>query len=125
MGMVRFCTGCHRDVYVSADDGSVCPVCSSPLLELAPALGSLLGATTKGATNLKSWDGQDSVADLLGSWLQEHKKRGGDFCEGALEAARAVAIGAQEAGWTIGDSFEAGRTAYFEEILGKGHSSPT
>ena len=37
MALAGFCTVCQRTVYVDADATPICPVCSSPLLETAPA----------------------------------------------------------------------------------------
>jgi Zn finger protein HypA/HybF involved in hydrogenase expression len=37
MAITAFCTSCHRTVYVEEDDTHVCPVCSTPLLEVVPA----------------------------------------------------------------------------------------
>jgi Zn finger protein HypA/HybF involved in hydrogenase expression len=37
MGLSAFCTTCQRNVYVEEGDTSVCPVCSSPLLETIEA----------------------------------------------------------------------------------------
>ncbi len=49
MALTGFCTVCQRTVYVDAESTPICPVCSSPLLETAPA------ATDEG-------DDQESVA---------------------------------------------------------------
>jgi Zn finger protein HypA/HybF involved in hydrogenase expression len=37
MAITAFCTSCQRTVYVEQDDTHVCPVCSTPLLEVVPA----------------------------------------------------------------------------------------
>ncbi len=37
MALAGFCTVCQRTVYVDAEATPICPVCSSPLLETAPA----------------------------------------------------------------------------------------
>ncbi len=37
MALTGFCTVCQRTVYVDAESTPICPVCSSPLLETAPA----------------------------------------------------------------------------------------
>lgn len=33
MALTTFCPTCQRTVYIEEDDTSVCPVCSSPLLQ--------------------------------------------------------------------------------------------
>jgi hypothetical protein len=38
MAITAFCTSCQRTVYVEQDDTQVCPVCSTPLLEVVPAM---------------------------------------------------------------------------------------
>jgi hypothetical protein len=38
MAITAFCTSCQRTVYIEEDDTQVCPVCSTPLLEVVPAL---------------------------------------------------------------------------------------
>ncbi len=34
MSVAAFCTTCQRTVYIDENDTPVCPVCSSPLLEV-------------------------------------------------------------------------------------------
>jgi Zn finger protein HypA/HybF involved in hydrogenase expression len=38
MAITAFCTSCQRTVYIEEDDTQVCPVCSTPLLEIVPAM---------------------------------------------------------------------------------------
>jgi hypothetical protein len=38
MAITAFCTSCQRTVYIEEDDTQVCPVCSTPLLEVVPAM---------------------------------------------------------------------------------------
>lgn len=38
MAITAFCTSCQRTVYLEEDDTQVCPVCSTPLLEVVPAV---------------------------------------------------------------------------------------
>jgi hypothetical protein len=38
MAITAFCTSCQRTVYLEEDDTHVCPVCSTPLLEVVPAI---------------------------------------------------------------------------------------
>lgn len=45
MALAGFCTVCQRTVYVDADSTPICPVCSSPLLETAPAAEADEGAS--------------------------------------------------------------------------------
>jgi hypothetical protein len=48
MAITAFCTSCQRTVYIEVDDTQVCPVCSTPLLEVVPALE---GAPENGETD--------------------------------------------------------------------------
>jgi hypothetical protein len=38
MAITAFCTSCQRTVYLDEDDTQVCPVCSTPLLEVVPSI---------------------------------------------------------------------------------------
>jgi hypothetical protein len=38
MAITAFCTVCQRTVYIDEEDTQVCPVCSTPLLEVVPAM---------------------------------------------------------------------------------------
>ncbi len=38
MAITSFCTSCQRTVYIKEDDTHVCPVCSTPLLEIVPKM---------------------------------------------------------------------------------------
>jgi hypothetical protein len=50
MAITSFCTSCQRTVYIEEDDTQVCPVCSTPLLEVVPAMeGSSDTAPTDGS----------------------------------------------------------------------------
>ena len=53
MALAGFCTVCQRTVYVDAGSTAICPVCSSPLLDTAPAAE---------ANETASEEAQESVA---------------------------------------------------------------
>ena len=36
MAITSFCTSCQRTVYIEEEDTHVCPVCSTPLLQVVP-----------------------------------------------------------------------------------------
>ena len=38
MAITSFCTSCQRTVYIEEEDTQVCPVCSTPLLEVVPKM---------------------------------------------------------------------------------------
>jgi rRNA maturation endonuclease Nob1 len=38
MALTSFCTSCQRTVYIEEEDTHVCPVCSTPLLEIVPKM---------------------------------------------------------------------------------------
>lgn len=38
MALTSFCTTCQRTVYFDEQDTAICPVCSSPLLEIISSL---------------------------------------------------------------------------------------
>jgi rRNA maturation endonuclease Nob1 len=38
MAITSFCTSCQRTVYIEEEDTQVCPVCSTPLLEIVPKM---------------------------------------------------------------------------------------
>ena len=51
MAITAFCTSCQRTVYIEEDDTQVCPVCSTPLLEVVPALDGLSEEPDPGQTD--------------------------------------------------------------------------
>lgn len=114
--MIVFCTSCQRDLYVAAGDELACPVCSSPLVEIFAASGTFAHAPAAVAAEKEPVILDQPVPDILDVWVENHRKRGGDFCPHALAAGLEVAALAEEAGWGRAEAFEAGRAAYFEQI---------
>jgi hypothetical protein len=49
MAITAFCTSCQRTVYIEEDDTQVCPVCSTPLLEVVPAMEGPSGTQADGS----------------------------------------------------------------------------
>jgi hypothetical protein len=58
MAITAFCTSCQRTVYIEEDDTQVCPVCSTPLLEVVPAM--------EGSSDTADTDGSKGASDHAG-----------------------------------------------------------
>lgn len=59
---------------------------------------------------------REDVAQALAAWIADHQANGGDYCGKASIAAGDAARVAELSGLDFHQCFEAGRTAYFNNL---------
>lgn len=59
---------------------------------------------------------ESELLDALTEWIHRHHRDGGDFSMAAISAAGEAGRNALSSGYSLGEAFEAGRTAYFQML---------
>jgi Zn finger protein HypA/HybF involved in hydrogenase expression len=49
VSLSAYCSTCEKDLYIEEEDTFVCPVCSSPLLQVVEGTGADQGETATGS----------------------------------------------------------------------------
>lgn len=98
------CSACGRQVNIGEGQPLACPVCSSPLIEIAAAPGDASAPMVAGESHL---------LDVITGWIRRHHRDGGDFSVDAIAAAGEAGRNALRSGYSLQEAFDLARSAYF------------